>query len=241
MRMLRPVQPRVKLDPRALAAGAWTWARRSPLTATYLLVLVVVAVLLALLPDRVAEKVVFHASTNLKGLRDTPLFVLVTSAFVLWGGLAGLLLLPVVAVVMSAVERWLGKLATVLVFALGHVGATLGLAVILASGISHRAIDPEVATVHDVGVSYGLLAMAGILTARVPLRWRGWYAGAIGVPPLGAFALSRDPTDLGHVLAALIGLALAVLLLRAVAFAGTARGRPGGQDIPDRPLVKKSR
>lgn len=241
MRMLRPIRSRVNLDPRALAAGAWTWARRCPLTASYLLVLVVVAVVLASLPDQVAEQVVLHASTNLKGLRDKPLYVLVTSAFVLWGGLSGLLLLPAVAVAMGAVERWLGKLATVFVFALGHVGATLGLAVILASGISHRVLEPEIATVHDVGVSYGLLALAGTLAARVPIRWRHWYAAAIGVPQLGAFALTRDPTQLGHVLAALIGLVLALLLLRAVAYASAPRVRPRGQDLPDRPLLKTRR
>ena len=241
MRMLRPMRSWVKPDPRALAAGAWTWARRCPLTATYLLVLVVVAVALAALPDEVADGVVLHASTNLKGLRNTPLFVLVTSAFVISGGLTGLLLLPVVAVVMGAVERWLGKLATVFVFALGHVGATLGLAVILASGISHRLIEPEIAAVHDVGVSYGLLALAGTLAARVPIRWRRWYAAAVGVPQLGAFAFTRDPTQVGHVLAALIGLVLAVLLLRAIAYASPPRVRPRGQDIPDRPLLKTRR
>jgi MFS family permease len=179
--MSRTVTSRVTPVLRELAAGARTWARRCPLTATYLLLLVAVAVLLALLPNELADKVVYHASTSLQGLRDKPLFVLVASAFVLWGGLAGLLLLPLVAVVMGAVERWLGKLATVLVFAFGHVGATLGLAVILVSGISHRAIDPQIATVH------------------------------------------REPTDVGHVLAAFIGLVLAVVLLRAVAFASAAQ------------------
>jgi hypothetical protein len=221
--MPRTVTGRVTAVLGELAAGVRTWARRCPLTATYLLLLAVVAVLLALLPNEVADKVVYHASTNLQGLRDKPLFVLVASAFVLWGGLAGLLLLPLVAVVMGAVERWLGKLATVLVFAFGHVGATLGLAVLLVSGISHRAIDPQIATVDDVGVSYGLLAMAGTLSARVSTRWRAWYAGAIGGVPLAAFAITREPTDVGHVLAALIGLVLAVVLLRAVAFASAAQ------------------
>jgi hypothetical protein len=223
MRMPRTVTGRVTLDPRELATSAWTWARRCPLTATYLVLLVVVAVLLAQLPHRVADRVVFHASTNLQGLRNTPLLVLVASAFVLSGGLVGLLLLPLVAVVMGAVERWLGKLATVLVFAFGHVGATLGLAVILVSGISHRMIDPKIATVHDVGVSYGLLALAGTLSARVSTRRRAWYAAAIGGLSLGMFAISRDPTDVGHVLAAIIGLVLAVVLLRAVAFASGAQ------------------
>jgi rhomboid family protein len=215
---------RVVFAPRELAASARTWARRCPLTATYLLLLVVIAVLLTLLPNEVASKVVSHASTNLQGLRDKPLFVLVASAFVLSGGLAGLLWLPLLAVVMGAVERWLGRLATVLVFALGHVGATLGLAVMLVSGIAHRAIGPEIATVHDVGVSYGLLAMAGTLTARVPSRWRARYAATIAGFSLGAFAISREPTEAGHALAAMIGLALAVVLLRAVAAATRSDG-----------------
>ncbi|HEY5987931.1 MAG TPA: rhomboid-like protein [Streptosporangiaceae bacterium] len=87
------------------------------------------------------------------------------------------------------------------------------------SGIFHRMIDPQIATVHDVAVSYGLLALAGTLTGRVPARWRAWYATAIGGSSLGVLAISRDPTDVGHVLAAIVGLVLAVVLLRAVAFA----------------------
>jgi hypothetical protein len=224
MRMPRTVTSRAAPAPRELAAIIWTWARRCPLTATYLLVLVVVAVVVAQLPPRVADEVVNHVSTNLQGLRNAPLLVLVASAFVLCGGPVGLLLLPLVAVAMGAVEHWLGKLATVLVFALGHVGATLGLAVILASGIAHRMIDPQIATVRDVGVSYGLLALAGTLTARVPAWWRRWSAGALGCLSLGMFAVSRDPTEAGHVLAVIIGLALAAVLVRAVAFAtATAR------------------
>jgi hypothetical protein len=222
MRMPRTVTRRNTV-PRELAASAWTWARRCQLTAIYLLLLVAFSLVLAQLPPRLADKVVLHVSTNLRGLRETPLFVLVASAFVLWGGLVGLLLLPLVAVVMGTVERWLGKLATVLVFALGHVGATLGLAVMLVSGISHRVIDPQIATVHDVGVSYGLLALAGTVTARVPARWRALYAAAIGGSSFGMFAISRDPTDLGHVFAAIIGLVLAVVILRAVAFGSAAR------------------
>jgi hypothetical protein len=186
-----------------------------------LLVLVVVAVVLALLPPRVSDQVVYNVSTNLQGLRNRPLLVLVASAFVLLGGLAGLLWLPLVAVAMGAVERWLGKLATVLVFALGHVGATLGLAVMLVSGIAHRMIDPQIATVHDVGVSYGLFTLAGTLTARVPARWRRWYAGALTCLSLGILAVSCDPTDVGHVLAAIIGLVLAAVVLRAVASPST--------------------
>ena len=65
--------------------------------------------------------------------------------------------------------------------------------------------------------------MAGTLSARVSARWRAWYAAAIGGLPLGAFAITREPTDIGHVLAALIGLVLAVVLLRAVAFASAAQ------------------
>jgi hypothetical protein len=87
MRISRTVTNRAVPTPRELAAIAWTWVRRCPLTAAYLLVLVVVAVVLALLPAQVADQVVYNASTNLQGLRNRPLLVLVASAFVLLGGL----------------------------------------------------------------------------------------------------------------------------------------------------------
>jgi hypothetical protein len=64
----------------------------------------------------------------------------------------------------------------------------------------------------DVGVSYGLAAVAGILVARVVPRWRRPYLIASLIVIVGQFLVLRNFTGLGHLTAWLIGVAVAILL-----------------------------
>lgn len=84
------------------------------------------------------------------------------------------------------------------------------------AGIRAHRLDPALAYALDVGVSYGFAAVAALLTFRLPARWRPPYAiGLLGYAGL-RLAVGGTFTDLGHLVAVLIGFALYPL----------GRGRP---------------
>ncbi|HST63714.1 MAG TPA: rhomboid-like protein [Mycobacteriales bacterium] len=176
----------------------------------YAAIVVIVAIVVRVLPRTRTQDLVLETSTNLDNLRHTPLLVLGASAFVV-SSAWGLWILAPLVVAFAAAQRWLGRAATVIVAVLGHVGATLFVAVLLAAGINDGLLDADVAREPDVGVSYGLAAVAGVLVGRVPHRWRPWYA--LGVLAVAAASLLPDGdfTGVGHVTAVLLGFALAVL------------------------------
>ncbi len=180
----------------------------------YALVVAALAVSISLLPGHRAEQVVLNSSTNLDNLRSHPPFVLLVSAFVvpslwhLW------VLVPLVWA-YGTLQRWLGRAATVVTAALGHVGATLFVATILTAGIAHGRISLSVGHAADVGVSYGLASCAGLVTAHLPRR-RAWVYATVVSAVLGGLLLEdRGFTDLGHLTAWAIGLGLALVVDRA--------------------------
>jgi hypothetical protein len=179
----------------------------------YAAVVVVVAVVVRMLPDTRTQDLVLDSSTNLANLRDTPFLVLVASAFVV-APLWGLWILVPLVVVFGSAQRWLGRVATVIVAVLGHVGATLFVAMLLAGGIAHGRLDPALARAPDVGVSYALAAVAGVLVGRLPARRRPWYALALLAVTAGPLLVRPAFTDIGHPTAVLLGFALAVLAAR---------------------------
>jgi hypothetical protein len=186
----------------------------SDLALAYAGVVAALAVALTMMPARVANRLVVDSSTNLANLRAHPPFVLVVSAFVepsvwqLW------ILVPLL-LAYSELQRWLGRAAVVITAVLGHVGATLFVSTILAAGVAHGRIQLSVRNATDVGVSYGLVAVLGLLAARVPRRWRSWYVMSFTVGFAVTLIIGRGFTDLGHVSAWAIGLGLAVLVHRA--------------------------
>lgn len=200
------------------AAGLRTQLNRrlagSDLALVYAGVVAVLAVALTMMPARMANRLVVDSSTNLANLRAHPPFVLVVSAFVepsvwqLW------ILVPLL-LAYTELQRWLGRAAVVITAVLGHVGATLFVSTILAAGVAHGRIQLSVRNATDVGVSYGLVAVLGLLAARVPRRWRAWYVTGFSVGFVVALIGRRGFTDLGHVSAWAIGLGLAVLVDRA--------------------------
>ncbi|MEZ0490932.1 rhomboid-like protein [Kineococcus sp. TBRC 1896] len=180
--------------------------------------LVVLVVFAGLHTRSLADRARFvqESSTNLDNLRRSPFRVIVLSSVVVphWVGL--LVLVPLV-VGLIAVQRWLGRLATLVAFGFGHVGATLVVATVLAAGLTHGRLDPAVARAPDVGVSYGLACVVGVLTARVP-RWARVPCAVLPLATLvTVLVLAPDFTALGHVVALLTGLGLAVLVHRGAA------------------------
>ncbi|MDT7548366.1 MAG: hypothetical protein QOE84_760 [Actinomycetota bacterium] len=180
--------------------------RRTPVTATYVGSVAVVAAVMELLGRDTGQRLKRELSTDLVHLRKSPALVLPASAFVLEEPQHALGL-PVLALAMGSVERWRGGAAAAGTFAAGHLGATAVVAAGLAGGISAGWVDPSYRESVDVGVSYGAWALWGALGMRVPPRRRPWYVAASALL-LGAGAGGRlSYSDAGHVVAWVIGLA----------------------------------
>ena len=153
-------------------------------------------------------KVIRRASTNLHNLGQGRIGTLISSAFVnpvdsiqIW--------LPGVVAVLALGELLWHSRRLLVAFVVGHIGATLlvagGLAVALGVGLQSRSI----ATVADVGMSYGTVGVLGTFTAAIPRRWRaawsGWWLAVAG----GSAVLSGgDFTSVGHAIALILGMAL---------------------------------
>jgi hypothetical protein len=215
--------PRRPVRSRTRTAAAWLGRYRSGtwLAQAYAAAVLLVALVLNLLPSRDALRIVLDSSTNLVNLGEHPLAVLIASAFVVspaWG----LWVVPVLLGVYGAAQRWLGPAPTLAVAVLGHVGATLFVGALLGSGLAHGRVDGSAARAEDVGVSYGLAAVAGLLAARIPGGRRRWYVLLLLAYCLAPAAFAPDFTDVGHVAAALVGLSVALVVVRAGAAAADA-------------------
>jgi len=227
--MKRPhLPPRVNL--KEVAHQATRLVKGSDIAVAYGGIVVGIAVVLAIAPDSIHDDVVLQSSTNLANLRSHPLHVLAVSAFVV-SNVLGLWLVPFLMIAYAAAQRWLGRIAAITAGVFGHVGATLFVATLLVAGIRDRIVRASVAREPDVGVSYGLAAVAGMLAGYVPARWRWWYVGALLLSfgtPLIAFTTF---TDVGHITALTIGFCLGWISHRAArAAAGAPAGSREGQN-----------
>ena len=99
-----------------------------------------------------------------------------------------------------------GSVKLVVAFVVGHVGATLLVAVGLTAAVELGWLPVSVSRATDVGMSYGAAAVLGALTAAIPRRWRcawiGWWL-AVG---LAVVAVGRGFTDVGHAVALALGM-----------------------------------
>lgn len=199
---------------RHAAVEAGRLLRHGDLAIVYAVVLVGVTTVLSVLGSHTYDTVVANSSTNLANLREQPWAVLLASAFVVsspWG----LWLLPFLMLLYAAAQRWVGRLGTVVVAAVGHVGATLVVATGLSAGIAHGTLR-RATVLHaiDVGVSYGMVCVAAFLIARVPRRWRAVYTVVVVAYVAVPFALEPSFTGAGHSISFVLGALLAVLAHR---------------------------
>jgi hypothetical protein len=129
--------------------------------------------------------------------RARELGTVAASAFVTAEGHTYLLLPGVVCLLALAELLWHGK-RLLQAFALGHVEATLVVAIGLAVAIDAGWLPMTVTGVSDVGLSYGAVAVLGTLTAAIPIRWRaarltGWLTvAAATVTATVAFCSTRS-------------------------------------------------
>jgi hypothetical protein len=186
------------------------YVRLAPATFVYLFVITVTTWVLRNSPFLVRHALLSEHSTNLHQLAIDPVTVLVTSAFwvtpvelIFWAALFPLVLAPA--------ERWLGSLRTIVVFAIGHVGATVITAAALAYAINHGDAPEHLRNVVDVGSSYGFFCVAALFSYRLPRPWSWIVAAGLVVGTGTVAAVHGTFTDYGHLTSVLIGLALYVM------------------------------
>ncbi|MFH9352334.1 rhomboid-like protein [Kitasatospora sp. NPDC017646] len=188
------------------ARAVWRYVRRAPGTYVWLAILLVTTEVIRHVDAATADRILRRRSTNLHHLQVSPVRVLATSA--LWiagGGWLGYFALYNVFHVPA--ERWLGTLRWLSVAVLAHIGATYLSEGLLGWAIHRGLAAPRAVYTLDYGVSYALAGVVGVLTYLIVRPWRYLYlAGVLTVYVLGVFQ-SRDHTAIGHLSAALIGLA----------------------------------
>ena len=195
----------------AVAARALSGAASVRITALYAVVLVAVSLRLSALDPHARQDAVSSMSTNLHNLARGRLSTLISSAFVDDGG-GFYFWLPELICLMALGELiWRGR-GLVIAFAVGHIGATLIVAVGLTVALEAGWLPFSIAHASDVGMSYGAAGVLGALTASISSRWRtawvGWWLGVA----VTAAAVDLNFTSVGHVLALLLGMGLSFRL-----------------------------
>ena len=227
-RALRPVQRWWKATRPRLLAGV----RSAPATFGYIAVLFVTSWVLSTASGRLADRLLLAASTNLHHLARDPVRVLMSSAFWLPSANSLVIWAVLLAAVLAPVERRIGSWRMGVVFAIGHVGATLLTAAGLWTALRLDGVDRSVVTARDVGASYGFLAVAGAMTYLVAPRLRLPYAALALVGVSVVAGLSHTFTDFGHLVALVLGFGCYRLV----------RGRSTRPiDVPVLPLRRRDR
>jgi hypothetical protein len=182
----------------------------TPFTFWYLLALLATTVVFRSVATPVAGKLLAIASTDAHNLSHHPLLSLVSSA--LWlGDTHWLPYALIFAVAIAPLERRIGPGWTAVVFASGHVVATLVTELPVLWAITLHVLPGTAGRWLDVGVSYGFFCTAGALTNGLARQVRPWAIAGLyaGITALylasGPTALSSVVTFAGHLVAINIG------------------------------------
>jgi hypothetical protein len=204
----------------------------APVTFTWLTVLFSTTAVQHLLPRWHLLRLLRKDSTNLHQLASDPIRVLITS--LLWiDGFVWWPYLVVFCLFLAPAERWLGSLRFVIAGLIAHVVATCLSEGFLYWQIQESAVSPRYLNARDIGVSYVVVGIVGLLTYRIARPWRLLYlALVLGSCGAAVFLVNPMFTQVGHLCAALVGLACYPL----------ARGRPARPWDPSRLLhLRRSR
>jgi hypothetical protein len=196
----------------AVVARTLSGAASVRITAAYAVVLVAISLWLTALGQHTREAVVSRMSTNLHNLAHGRLSTLVGSAFVDDGGDIYVWLPGLVCLLALGELIWRSK-GLVIAFAVGHIGATVIVAVGLVIALRAGWLPFSITRATDVGVSYGAVCVLGALTASIPSRWRAtWVGWWLGIAVTAAAAGDFNFTAFGHILALLLGIGLSFRL-----------------------------
>jgi hypothetical protein len=189
------------------------YVRSAPATYGYLGILLATSCILTAVGPAAGDRLLLAQSTNLRHLESDPLRVLVGSAFWSPGRHDLLLCAFLFTLVLARVERRIGSLRTVVVFALGHVGASLAIGAGLWVALQVDAVQRSVVDAQDVGSSYGFFAVAAAMTFLVAPRLRYVYGMSLVAYLAISAALVGGFGDYGHLAAASLGFAAFPLVL----------------------------
>jgi hypothetical protein len=190
-----------------MVTAVWSGLARVRVTVSYAVILVGVTTTLSVLGPTAADRVIRHASTNLHNLNHGHVGTLLGSAFVVDAG-APYVWLPGLICLMSVAELLWRSGRLVVAFAVGHIGATLLVAVGLAAAVKLTWLPVSITRAEDVGMSYGATAVLGTLTGAVPRRWRATWIGGWLAVGVAVVWVSSDFTDVGHAVALALGMAV---------------------------------
>ncbi|MFF0388604.1 rhomboid-like protein [Kitasatospora sp. NPDC004615] len=191
------------------------WIGRSPGTYVWLLLLAVTSFVVGQKDPAALHYFLQKRSTNIDQLTSHPVHVLVAS--LIWTEQANFWFYFVMFHIFHVpAERWLGTRRWLTVALTAHVLATFISQGVVAWGVHHQVLPMNMANTVDVGVSYALAGVQGVLTWGLAGWWRWVYGCGLVVFYLVPLLISHTFTDLGHFCAVLIGLA----------FRPITRGRP---------------
>jgi lipid-A-disaccharide synthase-like uncharacterized protein len=185
--------------------------RTTPFTFWYLGLLGFTTILLHYGRPAAVHQLLTMSSTDATNLQHHPVQALFLSALWLqdahWLAYAAIF-----TIVLAPLERRIGTKWTVLVFASGHVLASLATELPVLWAVSAHVLPVVDAHLLDVGVSYGFFATAGALVLMLPTPARWWVLGLLNVCVLAIYVTS-DPastdavvTVAGHTLSLYIGM-----------------------------------
>jgi len=183
----------------------WRYVRSAPLTYSWLVVLLITTMIQHAIPARRLHALLRKESTNLHHLATDPIRVLIQS--LLWiDGQYWWPYLVVFTLFLAPAERWLGRWRWLIVGLVCHIGATYLGEGYLFWRIEEGITSPRLIDARDIGVSYFVVGIVGVLTYHIPPRWRWLYVIAALVVFAAVLAVKRDFTNVGHFSALLIGL-----------------------------------
>ncbi len=186
--------------------GVWAYIRSAPGTYVWLLVLFVTTVALHQMSPEFEQHFLRQRSTNIHELSHNPVRVLISSAMWIDSG-HWLPYVLLYTVFHAPAERWLGTARWLGVCACAHVLATLISEGALLKEIRDGMAPHSAVNTLDIGVSYALAGVVGVLTYRIAAPWRYVYLLVVLVVFALPLAEGRTFTELGHFVSVLIGLA----------------------------------
>ncbi|MEX5272787.1 hypothetical protein RF638_02405 [Kocuria sp. CPCC 205235] len=182
------------------------WLKGAPATYLYLGLLTFTTWLLSNANGRLRVAFLSEQSTTLRELATSPVTVLIRSALYV-SPLELIVWWVLFTLVAARLEHSFGSARIMAGFAIGHVGASLAVALLTWGAISTGQVGESAAGGIDVGASYGFAALAALFTYLGSRRRRFIWAAVVVLVVAANLAWFFDGTALGHAIAALLGFA----------------------------------